>query len=459
MSKRGELWFYFIPVVLDLIALISAFVLAYFARFSFSPTALGFGFQIPFPEYMRLLIWLIPLWIVVFAAAGLYTTDFRGRFWPEFLRIFLGVAVSVVLSLTIIFLAKRSDFSRLLLIYLLVSNFFVVLAERLFWRFVMHYLADRGFGRRRVLIIGNTREALRLKVVFDKAPYLGFKVMEIVAQDLPRDRLLLKIEKLKIDDIIQAQKNANRELSEFLEELARVRGITLHFIPDFYEISIAQVDLDSYGGVPMLTVKKTSLDGWGRIYKRIFDVLISFLLLIILSPLFLIVAILIKSNSRGPVFFKQLRVGRDGEIEIYKFRSMVVNAEELKKDLVRQNERRGPLFKIKNDPRITRVGAFLRKTRIDELPQLFNVLRGQMSLVGPRPHLPEEVAKYKNHHKEVLTIKPGMTGLPQISGASDLDFEEEVNLDTYYIHNWSFWLDLIILIKTILVVLKGKGAA
>lgn len=457
--KRQELWFYFIPVILDVIALISAFVLAYFARFNFSPTALGFGFRISFREYMNFLFWLTPLWIFVFAMAGLYTIDFKGRFYPEFLRIILAVGMSVLLSLTVIFLTKHSDFSRLLLVYLLLSTLIIVLLERIFWRSVMRYLIGRGFNRHRVLIIGESREARRLQNVFNQFPYLGFKVMEIVSQDLSQERLKLKIEKLKIDDIVQTQNQANRELSEFLEGLAREQGITLHFIPDLYEISIARLDLDSYGGVPLLTVKKTSLDGWGRIYKRIFDLIISGILLIILSPLFLLVSLLIKLTSRGPVFFKQKRVGRDGEIGIYKFRSMVANAEELKEKLRAQNERKGPLFKIKNDPRITPLGKLLRKTRVDELPQLLNVFKGSMSLVGPRPHLPEEVAKYKNHHKEVLTIKPGMTGLPQISGASDLDFEEEVTLDSYYVHNWSFWLDLIILAKTGFVVLKSKGAA
>jgi exopolysaccharide biosynthesis polyprenyl glycosylphosphotransferase len=459
MSKRQELWFYFIPVILDVLALISAFVLAYFARFSFSPTALGFGFKIPFPEYIRLLFWLIPLWIIVFASVGLYTTDFKGRFSPEFLRILSGVTVSVVLSLTIIFLTKNTDFSRLLLIYLLISTFIVVLVERLFWRSIMHYLASNGFGRRRVLVIGQTKESNRIKEVFDKFPYLGFKVIETVPLDISGEKLLFKLDKLKINDIIQAEPKLSRDRAELFEELARVRGIDLHFIPDLYEISVAQVDLDTYGGVPLLTVRKTSLNGWGRIYKHIFDLIFSTIFLIILSPLFLVIAILIKLDSRGPVFFRQLRVGRDKDFKIYKFRSMVANAEELKERLVQKNERSGPLFKIKDDPRITRFGRFLRKTRIDELPQLINVFLGQMSLVGPRPHLPEEVAKYKNHHKEVLTIKPGMTGLPQISGASDLDFEEEVTLDTYYIHNWSFWLDLILLVKTCLVVLKGKGAA
>lgn len=457
--KTKQLVYYFVPLLLDIIALSSAFLLAYFLRFSFSSTALGYGFKIPFEEYLTFLFLLVPLWVVTFASLGLYTVDFKGRFWPEFIRIVLGTLVNVVLSLSIIFMAKRTDFSRLLLIYLWVVSFFLVFVERFLWRLLRIYLLSLGFGQRRVLVIGNTKEARCLEEVFRSFPHLGYKVMEIVSKDIPLRKLGLKVEKLKINDIVQAEKNTSSELVEFLEELAREKKINLHFVPDLYQISIAKVEVDSYGGVPLLSVKKTPLEGWGRIIKRVFDLVVSLILLIILSPLFLLVTLAIKLDSKGPVFFSQVRVGRDGEFIMYKFRTMVANAEALKRKLFKLNQRQGPLFKIKNDPRVTRVGKWLRRFYIDELPQLFNVLKGEMSLVGPRPHVPDEVAKYKNHHKEVLTIKPGMTGLAQISGAADLDFEEEVRLDTYYVHNWSFWLDVIILLKTVWVAIVGKGAA
>jgi lipopolysaccharide/colanic/teichoic acid biosynthesis glycosyltransferase len=183
--------------------------------------------------------------------------------------------------------------------------------------------------------------------------------------------------------------------------------------------------------------------------------------LIILSPLFLILSLIIKIDSAGPVFAQLERIGEGGEkFVLFKFRSMIRDAHQLKKNLIALNERNdGPLFKIKNDPRITRFGRFLRKTSLDELPQLFNVIKGEMSLVGPRPHEPEEVAKYQKHHRKVLTIKPGITGLAQISGRSDLNFEEEVKLDTYYIENWSLKLDIQIIIKTPFIVLTTKSAA
>jgi len=177
-------------------------------------------------------------------------------------------------------------------------------------------------------------------------------------------------------------------------------------------------------------------------------------------PFFIIIAAVIKIDSKGPVFFKQKRVAKRGYFYLYKFRSMVDNAESLKKKLMHKNERKeGILFKIKNDPRITKAGKILRKTRIDELPQFINVLKGEISLVGPRPHLPNEVKKYKRRHRIVLAIKPGVTGMAQVSGASDLSFEDEVRLDAYYIENWSLFLDFIIIIKTFMVVFKGQGAA
>jgi len=223
-----------------------------------------------------------------------------------------------------------------------------------------------------------------------------------------------------------------------------------------------------FAGLPLKDVKRTALDGWGRIIKRIFDFIIALILIIILSPIYILTAIVIKLDSHGPIFFSRrdddsplYRVGQGGKLfRYFKFRTMRDRCDSMRyKELADLNIRQGgPLVKIKDDPRITRSGKFIRRFSIDELPELFLVLTGKMSLVGPRPHLPEEVAKYERHHKKVLTLKPGITGLAQISGRSDLSFEEEVKLDTYYIENWSFLFDLTILLRTPLAVLKGRKA-
>jgi exopolysaccharide biosynthesis polyprenyl glycosylphosphotransferase len=225
-------------------------------------------------------------------------------------------------------------------------------------------------------------------------------------------------------------------------------------------LSNSNLEFSTLAGVPIAEIKKTKLDGWGKIFKRLSDILLSFILLIILIPIFLIIFFVIKIDSKGPIFYASKRVGAKGEkIRIWKFRSMVIGAENMKNKLLKENERtNGPLFKMENDPRVTKVGKFIRRLSIDELPQLWNVLKGNMSLVGPRPHEPNEVEKYKDYQFKLLNIKPGMTGMAQVSGRSDLNFEDEVRLDIFYIENWSPKLDLIILLKTPWVVLARKGA-
>ncbi len=201
----------------------------------------------------------------------------------------------------------------------------------------------------------------------------------------------------------------------------------------------------------------STLDGWSLVFKRVFDIVVSIIALIVLSPVFVITAIAIKRESKGPILFFQKRVGRWGKLFTFvKFRSMLSNAEALKKDLLKKNERKGPLFKIKDDPRITKVGKFLRRTSIDELPQLFCVLAGTMSLVGPRPHLPAEVERYEEREKRLLSVTPWITGYAQVFGRDNIPFSQEAKLDLYYIQNWSVAMDIYVILNTFLVVFKGK---
>jgi len=217
--------------------------------------------------------------------------------------------------------------------------------------------------------------------------------------------------------------------------------------------------VDTFSGVPLVELRRTALDGWGKIAKRVIDIVGSAFGLVILSPLFLVIAFAIKWESEGPVFVGLERISRNKKFKLFKFRSMIKDAEKYKKYLLPFNERsEGPLFKMKNDPRVTKVGRFLRRHRLDEFPQLWNVLKGDISLVGPRPHQPDEIARYQKHHKRVLDIKAGMTGMAQISGSSDLPFEEEVALDTLYIERWSLWQDFKILFLTFLKLFRDRSA-
>ena len=239
------------------------------------------------------------------------------------------------------------------------------------------------------------------------------------------------------------------------------------FVPGIEEFSKFNFEYDFEHNYSELTLIPSRLVGWHIVAKRAFDLIVSFLLLLILTPFLLLVTLLIKLESKGPVFFTKdddgnpvYRIGQNkNPFIMYKFRTMRNNSHSMRYNELSENDLRkdSPMVKIQNDPRVTRLGKFLRRFDIDELPQLINVLKGDMSLVGPRPHLQEEVAKYSDYHNFVFTIKPGITGLPQISGRSDLDFEDEVLLDSKYIESWSFTLDLKILLKTPIVVFIGHG--
>jgi len=236
-------------------------------------------------------------------------------------------------------------------------------------------------------------------------------------------------------------------------------GVRARVVPDVLQLSLDLVDIEVLNGIPLLSVKPNTIVGPKFAIKRAMDLGLSILGMIFVLPLMGIMALAIKLDSPGPVLFIQTRVGRGGKLfKAYKFRSMVADAEQLKPQLEQLNEADGPLFKIKDDPRLTRVGKFLRRTSLDELPQIFNVIKGEMSLVGPRPALPEEVEAYEPWHRKRLEALPGMTGLWQVSGRSNLGFDEMVMLDIYYVENWSPGLDISILIRTIPKVLIGEGA-
>jgi exopolysaccharide biosynthesis polyprenyl glycosylphosphotransferase len=236
-------------------------------------------------------------------------------------------------------------------------------------------------------------------------------------------------------------------------------GIRARVVPDLFQLSLGGVDVEAINGIPLISVKGSALTGFNKALKRGVDVLISGIALVLISPLWALVALAIKLDSRGPILFRQERIGLHGRpFTVFKFRSMYVDAEERLEELRARNEAAGPLFKMKDDPRRTNVGRFIRRTSLDELPQFVNVLRGEMSIVGPRPGLASEVAQYQDWHRKRLAVLPGITGLWQVSGRSELTFDEMVMLDIYYAENWSLGMDLRIMIRTVPQLLFGDGA-
>jgi exopolysaccharide biosynthesis polyprenyl glycosylphosphotransferase len=250
----------------------------------------------------------------------------------------------------------------------------------------------------------------------------------------------------------------HRKILSIVHQCER-HDVRARIVPDLFQLSLSRVDVDDLGGVPLLGLRESRSGGWLWWIKRGLDLAVALVGLVILSPLFLLIAALIKLDSPGPVVFSQTRIGKGGKpFTCYKFRTMRVGAEEEKEVLSDLNEAQGPLFKIRNDPRMTWMGRFLRRTSLDELPQLVNILKGEMSLVGPRPPVPEEVSQYMEWHKKRLETWPGLTGLWQVSGRSNLTFDEMCLLDIYYIENWSPALDTKIFLQTIPTIIFGNGA-
>jgi exopolysaccharide biosynthesis polyprenyl glycosylphosphotransferase len=236
-------------------------------------------------------------------------------------------------------------------------------------------------------------------------------------------------------------------------------GVPARIVPDLFQLRLNRVDVDDLNGIPLIGVRDVSIRGWNRAIKRVVDIVIAAVGLILAAPVMGVASILIRWDSPGPVLFPQVRIGRDGRpFTIYKFRSMIVGAEAAQAQLRMINEATGPLFKIRRDPRMTRIGRWLRRLSIDEIPQLWNVLKGDMSLVGPRPAVPSEVAQYQPWHRKRLQVEPGMTGLSQVSGRSELTFDEMVMLDLFYAENWSLGLDFKIILRTIPTIIMGTGA-
>jgi exopolysaccharide biosynthesis polyprenyl glycosylphosphotransferase len=274
------------------------------------------------------------------------------------------------------------------------------------------------------------------------------------SEDLP-----LLLEPCHIDEVIIALPSDAHQQTLSVANLCRQEGIEFRIAPDIYEMSFDRVDIADLGGMPLIGLKEVAIRGWNLVVKRTMDITLSLLALLLGWPLMLLIAAAIRLESRGPVVFRQRRIGRRGRpFTVLKFRTMRQFAEKEKELLAALNEASGPLFKIREDPRMTRVGRVLRRLSLDELPQIYNILMGEMSWVGPRPNTPAEVEQYLPWQRKRLEVLPGLTGLWQTSGRSDLSFEEMVRQDIFYIENWSLWMDISILLRTIPAVLSRRGA-
>lgn len=467
--KKPELIFTSLLVPLDFIMIVLAGISAYFLRFSdFFKDIRPVIFELPFDSFLKILLFIAFLWLIIFALAGLYNIRSARKLVKEVYRVVLACSTGLMLVVVLIFMRRELFDSRFIVLVAWILAIFYVSLARAIVRLVQRILFGYGIGVKKVVIVGGSKTGDKLVNKFATDKEFGFKVVKRVrdfqmetAQELEE---FLKIQ--EVDEIIQSDPNLSKAETLRLYDFTDEHHLTFKYAADLLGAKVLRTELMEFAGIPIVEVKKTPLEGWGRIVKRLFDVVASFILIIIFSPLLLLTALAVKLESRGPVFFSKkddgsplFRVGQGGKLFHYsKFRSMVEGRDSMRYNELADRDTRkdGPLVKIEDDPRITKVGKLIRRFSIDELPELFLVLIGKMSLVGPRPHLPEEVAKYDRNHKKVLTLKPGITGMGQISGRSDLSFEEEIKLDTYYIENWSFLLDIAILLRTPIAVLRNR---
>jgi exopolysaccharide biosynthesis polyprenyl glycosylphosphotransferase len=467
--KRSELVFTFILLPLDFIMIILAGISAYYIRFAdFFVNIRPVSFNLSLAHYLPIVLLIGFFWLIIFAFAGLYSVKAPRNLVSEFYRVTLACSTGLMLIVILIFLRRELFDSRFIVLAGWILAIIYISISRALIRFIQRYLYKFNIGVHKVVLVGDSKTADNLIYEFSSRKNSGYEVVKRLRDfSLETANELTEFIKVKaVDEIIQSDPNLTKAETLRLFDFSDEYHISFKYVADLLGTKVLKTEVIEIAGMPVVEVKDTPLDGWGRIAKRAFDIAGSSLLILITSPILLLTCGLIKLDSKGPVFFSKrdddsplYRVGQGGKLfKYFKFRSMIPKTDTLRyTELAEKNLRNdGPMVKIVDDPRVTKFGRLIRRLSVDELPELFLVLKGDMSLVGPRPHLPEEVAKYEHHHKKVLTIKPGMTGMAQISGRSDLSFEEEVKLDTYYIENWSLPLDIAILFRTPLAVIAGR---
>lgn len=429
----------------------------------------------PFQNYQWLLVFILPLWSVLLFYFQLYESRRTKSLWREVWKLAQLTACGTFSLMAIVFLFKAEYVSRIFILTFGSTAFFFLVLERSAIRLWTRGLRRKGYNTRNIMLVGTGRRAREMQDLLNQHKEWDLCLIGFVS-DLPEIKLkqikgtpvigtvsdLPKLfEQHVIDELIFAVSRKRLEGLEDIFLICEEQGIRARVAVNFFPHMISKVHLDDFNGVPLLTFSTIPHNELLLFAKRVFDLFISILLLALLSPVLLIITCGIKITSEGPVLFRQRRVGLNGRVfTLYKFRSMCADAEEKKAGLAHLNEMGGPVFKIANDPRVTAFGCFLRRFSLDEFPQLYNVLLGHMSIVGPRPPIQEEVEAYKRWQRRRLSMKPGLTCLWQIGGRNKVtDFKKWMELDLRYIDNWSLKLDMEIFMKTIFVVLAGRGAS
>lgn len=410
--------------------------------------------------------------VVLFTIRGLYKIRLTGTWLQQVVNIITSSTIGVAILITYYFVYQPQGNSRLFVIFVWIAGMLLLCLGRLIVSGAMGILYRMGLGETRLLVVGSGRLGKMVMQHIAGNPNLGYNIvgflhdMSETPGDFGRFKMLGTIDELGnvirsmwVDEVIIALPAHMHQYAIRSVKLCERLGASFKLIPDLYEMNLSRIDMESIEGIPLIGIKQISLNSVQRLIVRAVDISVALLALLIGSPLWLAIALIIRLTSEGPIIYRSTRIGLKGrEFTFYKFRSMYQDADQRLAHLLAQNEAQGAFFKMKEDPRITSIGKFLRKTSLDEIPNLFDVLKGDMSLVGPRPPLPREVEQYEEWQKGRLAIKPGMTGLWQVSGRSNLSFDEAVLMDLYYIENWSMRLYFQILLRTVPAVLFSRGA-
>ena len=477
-SARGEtlqMLFCTLLVPVDFLAVLAAFFVAFAMPQRIGAGAADQGFD----EFLPVFLTVTPAWIVVFGLVGLYAESGARSRWDEVGKVFVAALGPPMMLVAADSLRNPSIFpSKELPVYGFVLSFaFVLLGRELVHR-TQHALFARDLGVHRALIIGSGPVAQQIVASLAFTRRSGYRVVGVIdasgeaGNDMARLPVYRNVEEARraltddFDEVIQADSSLEQEDILAIQKYAKDHNLSYRFVPNQYGLHAPDTVLGSLAGVAVVKVRQTPLEGWGRIIKRGFDVVGALAGLLLVLPVLAVVAAVIAIAEPGPVVFRQERLGRAGRpFQILKFRTMRVKysgrpAVEVFRELGREDLVTEFLVeqKVKDDPRVSRCGAFLRKTSLDELPQLWNVVRGELSLVGPRPIVPDELPKFGDYGGTILALKPGITGLWQSSGRNDLTYDERVRLNIQYVENWSLLLDVVILLRTVRLVLTGGGA-
>lgn len=473
-SKKQAVFTQWFLIITDLALINAAFATSYYLRYELqlfrNLDPVNF---VPYSAYLWLQLGYMVVLAFTLKLDGAWSLR-RGTSWlDEVYNVINGTTTGMAFVLVLIFGIRPLAFSRLLFLYVSVLTVLFLSLSRLARRSVESRLRRRGIGVDRTLIVGAGEIGRAVMRTLVARPDLGYQVVGFLEPDpakggdaIGRFRRLGNLDNLGetltehavTEVIVTLPSTRNRKIQQ-ITRICRRAGVRARIVPDFFHLSLQQVNMDNLGGIPLLGMRERSMERGPRLIKRAIDIIGAIAALLLFSPVMGLVALAIRLDSGGPILFRQERLGEKGQpFSVFKFRSMRVGAETEQQSLAELNEADGPLFKIKDDPRSTRVGRFIRKASLDELPQLINVLCGEMSMVGPRPPLASEVTEYESWQRKRLEVKPGMTGLWQVSGRSDLTFDEMCLLDIYYIENWSLWLDMRMILRTIPLFFLGKGA-